>query len=292
MLVAIYGRKLKTSVATDIQKLFTLLEAKNISYIIYEPFYKHLISSLKIDCQNATFLEKKDITQSVDFVFSLGGDGTILDAISWIGEREIPVMGINFGRLGFLASIASENIEEAIEALCNDTYAMEARSMIALSTNKPLFKESGFALNEFTVQRSETSSMITVHTYLNEQHLNSYWADGLIVSTPTGSTGYSLSCGGPIIYPDSKGFVITPVAPHNLNVRPMVVSEDVSIKLIVEGRSKSFLTTLDNRLETIDKTYELTLRKAPFVAKLVRLNRLNFINAIREKLHWGEDLRN
>ena len=155
-----------------------------------------------------------------------------------------------------------------------------------------MFGESSFALNEFTLQRVETSSMITVHAYLNGQHLNSYWADGLIVATATGSTGYSLSCGGPVIYPNSKNFVITPVAPHNLNVRPMVVPDDVELRLEVEGRSNRFLTTLDSRNKTIDSSYELLLRKAPFQALLVRLSSSNFVNAIREKLLWGEDRRN
>ena len=292
MQVAIYGRKLKASVKSDIVKLFQLLDNHNIDYIVYKPFHKHLSSLFSIDIKDRTFEKREDITKSVDYVFSLGGDGTMLDTVSWVGALEIPVMGINFGRLGFLASIAAEDMEEAILALISNTHTIDSRSMVSLETNKELFTESPFALNEFTVQRSETSSMITVHTYLNDEHLNSYWADGLIVSTPTGSTGYSLSCGGPIIYPDSKGFVITPVAPHNLNVRPLVVAEDVRIKLTVEGRSKKFLTTLDSRIKTIDKSFELTLSRSPFEAKLVRLNHKGFVNAIREKLHWGEDLRN
>lgn len=292
MQVAIYGRRLKENVAQYAQKLFELLAKNKIEIIVYEPFYKHLKKDLQLDLTATTFSTQKDINKTIDFVISLGGDGTILDAVSWIGSKEIPIIGINFGRLGFLASIPIDDIENAIQAILNNQHVIDKRNMIALETNKPLFKKAPFALNEFTVQRTLTSSMITIHTYLDGLHLNSYWADGLIVATATGSTGYSLSCGGPVIYPNSKNFIITPVAPHNLNVRPMVVSDDVEIKLKVEGRSSQFLATLDSRNKTIDDSFDIYLKKAPFQAHLVRLSSSNFVNAIREKLLWGEDLRN
>ena len=292
MQVAIYGRKLKENVAQYAQKLFDLLNKNNVAIIAYEPFYRHLKKDLRLNIEATTFSKQNDVTKNIDFVISLGGDGTILDAVSWIGEKEIPIIGINFGRLGFLASIPIDDIENAINAILNNQHVIDKRNMVALETNKPLFRKAPFALNEFTVQRTLTSSMITVHTYLDGIHLNSYWADGLIVATATGSTGYSLSCGGPVIYPNSKNFIITPVAPHNLNVRPMVVADDVEIKLTVEGRGSQFITTLDSRNKTIDSSYTMYLRKAKFQAHLVRLSSSNFVNAIREKLLWGEDLRN
>lgn len=292
MHVAVYGRKLKSNATTDVKRFFKLLEEKNISYTVYSPFHKHLLKDHDLTIANLTFMDKKEVDKEIDFVFSLGGDGTILDAVSWIGRKEIPIVGINFGRLGFLASISISNIENCLNAILQNQHVIDYRNLIQLETSKQLFGDSSFALNEFTIQRVETSSMITVHAYLNGQHLNSYWADGLIVSTATGSTGYSLSCGGPVIYPNSKNFVITPVAPHNLNVRPMVVPDDVELRLEVEGRSDRFLATLDSRNKLIDSSYELVLRKAPFQAQLVRLSSSNFVNAIREKLLWGEDRRN
>ncbi|MGB1247255.1 MAG: NAD kinase [Chitinophagales bacterium] len=292
MKIAIYGRKLKQSLSAHVEQLFSLLHKKEIEYTVYAPFGKHLNNDFKIELRGNTFTKREEVGNNVDFVFSLGGDGTMLDSFSWIGEYEIPVIGINFGRLGFLASIAIEQIDEAINVLIKNSFDIDKRKMISLTSNHAIFQKSAFALNEFTIQRSETSSMITVHTYLDGEHLNSYWADGLIVSTPTGSTGYNLSCGGPIIYPHSQSFVLTPIAPHNLNVRPMIVPDDVEIKLEVEGRSSRFLATLDSRLETIDSTCVITLKKSEFAANLVRLSKRNFINAIRYKLHWGEDLRN
>jgi len=292
MQVAIYGRKLKIEVKEGVELLFKLLEEKNIEVIVYKPFKDHLKNALGINLTVKTFLQKEDLDENIEFVFSLGGDGTILDTVSWVGEHETPIVGINMGRLGFLASIPLEKITELVEALVAGTYVVDKRNMLTVEANHPLFEKSPFALNEFTIQRSDTSSMITVHTYLNGQHLNSYWADGLIISTATGSTGYSLSCGGPIIYPNNDNFIITPVAPHNLNVRPLVVSDNVVLSFHIEGRSKKFLATLDSRVETIDNSFEIAIKKAPFQAHLVRLNDMNFLNAIKEKLNWGEDLRN
>ena len=292
MVVAIYGRRLKPKVKEGVELLFKLLQDKNIDFIIYEPFFKHLKQIFNLKFEAKTFKTREEFQKDTEFVFSLGGDGTILDTVSWVGEYEIPIVGINMGRLGFLASIPINKITEVVESIENGTYVIDKRNMLLVEANHPLFTESPFALNEFTIQRSDTSSMITVHTYLNGQHLNSYWADGLIISTATGSTGYSLSCGGPIIYPNNDNFIITPVAPHNLNVRPLVVSDDVVLSFQIEGRTKKFLTTLDARVESIDNTFEIAIKKAPFQAHLVRLNDMNFLNAIKEKLHWGEDLRN
>lgn len=292
MLVAIYGRKIKQDVKEGVELLFDLLKQKNIDFVVYKPFKDHLKQALGIDLKVNTFSKKEDLDSNIEFVFSLGGDGTILDTVSWVGEHETPIIGINMGRLGFLASIPLDKITDVVNAIENGTYVIDKRNMLTVEANHPLFEKSPFALNEFTIQRSDTSSMITVHTYLNGQHLNSYWADGLIISTATGSTGYSLSCGGPIIYPDNENFIITPVAPHNLNVRPLVVSDNVVLSFHIEGRTKKFLATLDSRVETIDNSFEIAIKKAPFQANLVRLNDMNFLNAIKEKLNWGEDLRN
>lgn len=230
--------------------------------------------------------------QSIDFVMTLGGDGTILGATRIIRELGIPIVGVNLGRLGFLASIEEKYIEQSLEQLVNNQYNIEKRSMIYLESSPHIFGEESFALNDFTLHKRDTSSMITIHTYLNGDYLNSYWADGLILSTPTGSTGYSLSCGGPIVFPNSGNFVITPVAPHNLNVRPLVISDTSVISFEIAGRADSFLCTLDSRFETITAEHQLAVRRCEFYTKLVNLKGTTFLKTIHEKLHWGADKRN
>ena len=244
---------------------------------------------LKADAD--TFSNFNDIKKDTDVVFSMGGDGTILDAVVMIQESEIPILGINFGRLGFLASLGKDQIHAAVDAIEKGSYMIDKRTLIQLQTNKPLFEDS-IALNDMTIQRRDQSSMITVNAYLNGELLNTYWADGLIIATPTGSTGYSLSCGGPIIYPTSNNFVITPVAPHNLNVRPMLVNDDAILSFEVTGRGDSFLCTLDARHKAIDSTFQLAVKKAPFHANIVRLTDQSFLTALKTKLNWGSDTRN
>jgi NAD+ kinase len=222
----------------------------------------------------------------------LGGDGTILEAITSIQHTETPILGINFGRLGFLANVGKDQIHQAIDVVSKGKYLIDKRSLLELHCNEPIFRDFPYALNEMTVQRKDQSSMITVHTYLNGELLNDYWADGLIISTPTGSTGYSLSCGGPIIYPTSGNFVLTPIAPHNLNVRPIIVSDDVVLSFEVTGRGNSFLCTLDSRFASIDSSFELAVKKASFGVRLVRLTDMNFISSLKNKLNWGMDQRN
>lgn len=255
-------------------------------------FAEILKNQLHIDFDAELYQDFEEIKNETEYVFSMGGDGTILKCVTFIKEKETPIVGINFGRLGFLANIGKDHIEQLIEAITRGNYLIDKRSLLALECNKPIFGNEKFALNEMTIQRKDNSSMITVHTYLNGELLNAYWADGLIVSTPTGSTGYSLSCGGPIIYPSSENFVITPVAPHNLNVRPMVVSDKVVLSFEVTGRSKSFLCTLDSRFEKIDSSFQIAIRKADFSANLVRLTDMNFLTALKHKLNWGADQRN
>jgi NAD+ kinase len=238
------------------------------------------------------FSKHADLGEDFDYMISVGGDGTMLDTLTYVRNSNIPLLGINTGRLGFLASTAKDDIHRAVAALRNKTYRVDKRTLLHLDSNKPLFGGVNYALNEFSIHKKDTSSMITIHTYINGELLNSYWADGLIIATPTGSTGYSLSCGGPIIFPSSENFVITPVAPHNLNVRPIIVSNDSVLSFEVEGRNESFLCTLDSRYETIDSTFQLAVRKEEFTINLLRINDDNYLNTIRTKLGWGADQRN
>lgn len=232
------------------------------------------------------------IDTKVDAVFSLGGDGTFLETLLLVGETEVPILGINMGRLGFLASIAKEYIKESLYLLFKGKYEIESRSLISLESSVDLFGGKCYALNECAILRKDSSSMIMVKCYINDQFLNTYWADGLMVSTPTGSTGYSLSCGGPLLMPDAKDFVITPVSPHNLNVRPLIVSDDSELRFEIETRNRTFLISLDSRSETIESDIEIVIKKAPFQGKLIRIEGMNFPDTIRNKLGWGFDKRN
>jgi NAD+ kinase len=225
-------------------------------------------------------------------MISLGGDGTLLDTVTFVQDTGIPVLGINYGRLGFLASIGKDELHSAVTALVNRTYVLDKRTLLHLDANMPLFGKVPYALNEVTIHKKDTSPMIKIHTYLNGEFLNTYWADGLIVATPTGSTGYSLSCNGPVIFPDSASFVITPVSPHNLNIRPIIVPDDNIISFEIEGRTDGFLCTLDSRREIVDKEVQLAIKKEAFSMNLIRLNENNFLQTLRNKLSWGLDKRN
>jgi NAD+ kinase len=291
-MIAVYGKNFQPANAPYALELFRLLAENNLSVVVEENFFKLLRDHLKLDIKADTYSNFEDIRSATEYVFSMGGDGTILECVTFVRHSEIPVAGINFGRLGFLANIGKDQISTLVNVIKRGNPLIDTRSLLEVETNFPLFGTENFALNEMTIQRKDNSSMITVHTYINGELLNSYWADGLIISTPTGSTGYSLSCGGPIIYPTSGNFVITPVAPHNLNVRPMVVSDDVVLSFEVTGRSKSFLCTLDSRFRSIDAAFQIAVRKASFSAQLVRLNDMNFLTALKNKLNWGVDQRN
>ena len=247
-MIAIYGKTFNKSNTVHAQELFDYLEKKKVKYVVEKNFFQLLKENLNIKAE--VFEKFDEIKANTEVVFSMGGDGTILDAVVMIKESEIPILGINFGRLGFLASLGKDQIHAAVDAIEKGSYMIDKRTLLELQTNKPLF-EDNIALNDMTIQRRDQSSMITVNAYLNGELLNTYWADGVIISTPTGSTGYSLSCGGPILYPTSGNFVITPVAPHNLNVRPMVVSDDSILSFEITGRGDSFLCTLDSRYKAI-----------------------------------------
>ncbi len=292
MKVAIYNRGLDSGERGEMQQLFDELQRRQITMVIFQPFYDQISSSMHLPDNLQFFHSPAELDDSFDFLISLGGDGTLLDTIALVQDKNIPIMGINFGRLGFLASIGKEDMKEAVRALVNRTFVADKRSLIHLDSNRPLFSDVPYGLNEFAIHKTDTSPMIKIHTYLNGEFLNTYWADGLIVSTPTGSTGYSLSCQGPVVFPESGSFVINPVAPHNLNVRPIVVPDDNIISFEIEGRAETFICALDSRKEIVDKTVQLAVRREAFTISLVRLNENNFLQTLRSKLSWGLDRRN
>jgi NAD+ kinase len=292
MKVAIYSRIIEETERGEVQQLLDELERSHIQPVIYRPFFERIANIFRFPHDVLFFHHSDDLDESIDFLISLGGDGTLLDTIAFVRDKDIPVIGINFGRLGFLASIGKGDMLTAVKALVNRTYVADKRSLIHLDASKPLFGEVPYGLNEFSIHKTDTSPMIKIHTYLNGEFLNTYWADGLIVSTPTGSTGYSLSCGGPVVFPESESFVINPVAPHNLNVRPIIVPDDNIISFEVEGRAENFLCALDSRKEIVDKNVQLAVRREKFNVSLVRLNENNFLQTLRNKLSWGLDQRN
>jgi NAD+ kinase len=291
MKIAIHGKSFTEEGSPFVQEVFAELTRRGAQIFVSQRFHRSLQESAILAGDVSVYKSQKDI-KNVDFIFSLGGDGTLLETVTHVGHLEIPILGINLGRLGFLATIAKSKIKYAIEALYCQTYTLDQRSLISLESNKPIFNGQNFSLNEFTILKKDTSSMITVHTYIDGNYLNSYWADGLIVSTPTGSTGYSLSCGGPVVHPGSGTFVITPVSPHNLNVRPIVVSDESVISFEIEGRSKQFLVALDSRSRAVDDSIQMSVRKEKFCARLVKLNGYNYLDTLRQKLNWGYDIRN
>ncbi|MBI4930678.1 MAG: NAD kinase [Bacteroidetes bacterium] len=292
MTVAIYARPHSTNASAEaLQTLYRQLKKNGIEVIIYEPFIKEAGKKIKLKTKN-TFTKHKDIKGKVKFLFSIGGDGTLLETLTLVRDSEIPVMGINTGRLGFLSSISADEIEIALDAVLKGKYSVDKRTLLELDVKGKLFGDCKFALNEISVQKTDSSSMVTIHASLNGKFLNSYWADGLIVATPTGSTAYSLSCGGPIIMPDSDNFIITPVAPHNLNVRPVIISSNDVIELEVEGRIPNFLLSLDSRSENIQSFGKLKIKKADFYFSIVKLDNHDFLSTLRNKLMWGADRRN
>lgn len=292
MKVAIYSRDIDYEQHDKLQQLLDELAKENVEPVIYEPFFEKIKSSYRFPDKFSVFSDSDDLGESTDFLVSLGGDGTLLDTVTLVRDTNVPVLGINFGRLGFLASIGRKELHVAVQSLVKRSVVIDQRSLIHLDASSALFGECPYGLNEFAIHKTDQSPMIKIHTYLNGEFLNTYWADGLIVATPTGSTGYSLSCNGPIVFPESSSFVITPVAPHNLNVRPIVVPDDNIISFEVEGRSENFICALDSRREIVDKKIQLAVRRESFTLSLVRLNENNFLQTLRNKLSWGLDTRN
>lgn len=291
MRIGIHGKDYQNKSSRFILKILSALQENKVETWVSDKFLKQ-VKTPHIDDFKLKVFDHSVNLKNLDFFLSLGGDGTLLDSVTYIGKSEIPILGINTGRLGFLATNSREDSEAAIEALVKGEYEIESRTVLKLISAPTLFGKLNYALNDFTIIKKDTSAMITVHVFVDGQLLNSYWADGIIVSTPTGSTGYSLSCGGPLVSPESESFIITPVSPHNLGTRPIVVSDKSEITFQIEGRSKKYIVSLDSRFETIDESVKLKIKKERFHVKLVQLRGQHYFNTLRQKLNWGLDIRN
>lgn len=292
MRVAIFGKKITLDSRPFIETLHKDLENVHADILVYDKLNYFIKEHCDLGLEFEEFSTHEQLVKyKPDFLITIGGDGTILDAVTLIRESGIPILGINTGRLGFLSNVSKEKITSAVNALSEGNYTIDERIVLETSTSISDM-DLNFALNEITVSRKNTTAMVTVHTWINDEYLNSYWADGLIISTPTGSTGYSLSCGGPIIMPGSENFVITPIAPHNLNVRPFVIPNNYKIRLKVEGREKQFLVSLDSRIYAMDTGSEINIGLGSFKIKMIKTEVQNFAETLRNKLLWGLDRRN
>ena len=292
MKVAIYSRVVDDDQLQYVQIFFNELKTQKLQPLIYHSFFEQIKDKIEFPPDTEVFDVTEQITNDIQAIISLGGDGTLLDTVTLVRNHNVPIMGINFGRLGFLASIGRDEVKTAVKSLVNHSFVVDKRTLIHLDSNISLFDNVPYGLNEFAIHKQDIAPMIKIHTYLNGEFLNTYWADGLIVATPTGSTGYSLSCNGPILFPESGSFVITPVAPHNLNVRPIVVPDDNIISFEIESRSEQAICALDSRREIINKDVQLAVRKESFMLNLIRLSEDNFLQTLRNKLTWGLDKRN
>ena len=270
-----------------IEEIISFLFSEKVEVYIHQYIAEHFIPKYKLP--EFDLLTKQH--KPVDYIVCIGGDGTILDAIEITGDSQIPIIGVNTGRLGFLANVSTDGFKNAFKELQNGSYSLDKRTLLQLESNTDLFRFN-YALNDFVLHKKETSSMITVHAFLNGEPLNSYWSDGLIIATPTGSSGYSLSCGGPILFPKSSSLVVTPIAPHNLNVRPVIIPDDQVLSFEIEGRSSTFLASLDSRSVTIDQSVQIAIRKADFSINLLRFEGDTFLKTLRNKMLWGMDNRN
>ncbi|MFT6850847.1 MAG: NAD+ kinase [Sphingobacteriales bacterium] len=292
MRIAIYGRSYNSSSLNYVKEFFDIMSQMDAELIVFKDYLEFLQKKKTISKSYDTFQSHDELEGQVNYLLSIGGDGTLLDTVTLVRSSGIPVLGINMGRLGFLAGINKQEMKVALESLMAGHYTLDQRRLIRLESESSIFGGVNYALNECTIHKKHSSAMIRIHAYLNGEFLNSYWADGLIIATPTGSTGYSLSCGGPIIFPQSGNFVITPISPHNLNVRPVIISDNSVITFEVEGRSSQFNVTLDSRTESIKMGTQLAVRKTQFELNLVRLSNENFLTTLRNKLMWGLDTRN
>ena len=292
MKFAIFGQYYQNNTDEIVEKVITFLNNKGFEVVVEQQFYSHL--KIKDKFPVDTFSNHKELEEGIIALISIGGDGTILRAVTYVRDKNIPIVGINAGRLGFLATVQIENIEEFLNEVINGNYKISKRSLLSLrcEPKNPDLIDLNFALNEVTVSRKDTTSMITIETFLDNEYLSSYWADGLIISTPTGSTGYSLSCGGPILTPEVNSLVITPIAPHNLNARPLVIPDNTEIKLTVSGRENEYLVSLDSRITSVNNETTLFIKKSNFQINLIEFNKEGFLPTIRKKLLWGEDRRN
>lgn len=292
MKIAVFGQYYQSNTEEIVEKVLQILIHNTVTVIIEKQFYQNITSSLKELC--TTYSSHEELDNSIDVLIGIGGDGTILRAVTYVRNKNIPIVGINAGRLGFLATVQIKNIEELLSKILSKEYTLSKRSLLSLSCSprNPDLVDLNFALNEVTVSRKDTTSMITIETYLNGEYLTSYWADGLIISTPTGSTGYSLSCGGPVLIPEVSSLVITPIAPHNLNARPLVIPDNTEIELRVSGREEQYLVSLDSRITSVTNDTLLKIRKTDFEINMIEFHEEGFLKTLRKKLLWGEDRRN
>ena len=294
MNIGLYARALRNKLAVEcLQNIMNYLGQNGIGIYFDEDLHKNIIESkLAFENKYEVFSTDEIKQAKIDYLLCIGGDGTLLDSLNIVRETGIPVLGFNTGRLGYLATSNPEDVEKVIDELVKKSYSLDKRTILKLEADQELFGGFAYALNDFVIHKKDSTSMITVHTYLNGEFMNSYWADGLIVATPTGSSAYSLSCGGPILIPKSSSFAITPIAPHNLSVRPVVIPDDTVLSFEIEGRVKSYLISLDSRSCSIKKGTQIAVRKANFTFNLIRLSNKNYLDALRNKMMWGMDARN
>ena len=293
MKIAIYGRKFNADFDKYIVKLFKILVKAKVDVSVYKPFFLFIKEKIEQNENDFSFFSnQKEFNEEYDILLSIGGDGTFLESIAFVKDKGIPIAGINSGRLGFLANISKDEMEIALNNILNKSYSFEERELIELETAEDQFTNNNFALNEITVQKTDSSSMITIHVYLDGQFLTTYWADGLIIATPTGSTAYSLSAGGPIVAPNTKNHILTPLAPHNLTIRPIVVPNHHKLTLKIEGRGPNYLVSIDDRHKVFSNSVELKIKKSKFKIKILKHDNRTFYSTLREKLMWGYDKRN
>ncbi len=290
--IALFGKSFEQDGALYLQQLLDKLKILNCTLLLYEPFFKKIETKAAIKCNFSLFNNYRELKNNADMLISVGGDGTLLDTITLVRDSGIPVLGINLGRLGFLSSISRDEILPAIDKALSGDYSIDERTLLTLTTEENIFGDLNFALNELSITKSNTQALALINVYVDDKFLNSYWADGLLIATPTGSTAYSLSCNGPIVTPNSENFVITPIASHNLTVRPIIIPDKSTIRIKVGGRNRHYQIGLDSRFQTIDHTTELIVSRADFKINLIQLNNKDFFTTIREKLLWGKDQRN
>ncbi len=290
--IALFGKSLEREGVVYLQQLLDKLKILNCNLLIYEPFYRKIENKISLKCSFSLFSTHEELKNEAELLISIGGDGTLLDTISLIRDSEIPVLGVNLGRLGFLSSISKDEILPAIDKVVSGKYSLDQRTLLCLETKGNYFGNLNFALNEFSITKSNTHALAVINVYVDGKFLNTYWADGLLIATPTGSTAYSLSCFGPIVAPDSENFVITPIASHNLTVRPILIPDKSTIRVTIGGRDEHYQIGLDSRFQQIGHTEEMIIRRAGFKINLIQLHGKDFFSTIREKLLWGKDQRN
>ncbi len=292
MNIALFGRGVSPENIKYVQRVIDKLTLEKCKLYLYKPLFEMTRIHLEFNSTFEVFENYEDIYKKVEAMFSIGGDGTMLDAMTFVRDSGIPIMGINIGRLGFLSSISKDEIYASIETVIRKDYRLDSRTLIRIERPSEIFGELNYALNDLTITRKDSTSLIVLHVYVDDIFLNTYWADGLIVATPTGSTAYSLSCGGPILTPGSENFVITPIAPHNLTVRPFVIPDKSKIRIIIDGRDDEYFVSLDSRRAIVHPNIELIVERAAFKINIIQMEGRDFFSTIREKLKWGLDFRN